>query len=285
MARATALVGLIIACHAPAPVRVLSILPSVRGSLAKQVPETIRRVREVADGRLALPPSAARVECVELTDVSGVIVCVFNTARFMNYALNRASEFVEHERKVLSDRAHLDEETIETAEGHDLRGEDLLAFDRAWTAARSSFAPVDDEDSREKLALERDFWDAFVRPRLKKTPDLVLLAVAIGTDIEATLSHEILHAQYFQTKELRRIVGEYWSASVSDADKERVKAALRESYDVENAELLVNEFQAYVLMHGAEESELSEISKKHREPLAKQLAAAGIDPIQFSLAD
>ncbi len=279
-----ALVGFLLfaclfACRPTAPAREARPVPQV--SLAG-LPETIRRVQAHAEGRLALPVSAATFECVEVTDVAETFVCVFNGARFMNAALNRASEYVELERRVLTDQEHIDNGKNALVEGHDLKGADLRAFDAAWRAARPSFAPVEREEWREALAFEDAFWDGFVRPRLGESPDLVLLAVATGTDIEGTLSHEILHAQYFRSAEHRRLVAEYWS-TVPEADRKRAKELLRENYDVEDAALLVNEFQAYVLMHRAEEFELATLAKTHREPLRARLRAAGIEPLQVRL--
>ena len=265
--------------------RLLGIQDGARGSLAREVPAAVRRMMATGDTRLALGASSAKVECVDITEIPDVVVCVFNTARFMNFALNRASEWVEVSKKsVLSDHQHTENDLNFRVEGHDLRGADLRAFDQAWSKARTSFEPVEREDSLEVLRIERDFWEAVLRPRLKKTPDLIVLAVAAGTDIEGTLSHEILHAQYFRSKEMRRIVAEYWDASVSAADKDAVKSALRGTYAVDaDPELLVNEFQAYVLMNGAESSQLASIAPAHRARLMTGLAASKIEPIQFRL--
>jgi hypothetical protein len=93
-----------------------------------------------------------------------------------------------------------------------------------------------------------------------------------------------LHAQYFRSSELRSIVSKYWDAYVTDEEKEAVKRALRANYAIDrDRELLLNEFQAYVLMHRAEGFELAAIVPAHREPLHQQLANVGIHPIQFQL--
>lgn len=265
----------------------LTIHSKGRGSLAVEIRDAVGRMSAGGDTRLALGPSSGQVECFDLTDVSDVVVCVFNTARFMNFALNRASEFVEVSKgHVLSDREHAENRLNDSVEGHDLIGADLRAFDKAWVAARRSFERVTEEDSLAKLALERDFWDRFLRPKLAKSPDLILLAVAAGTDVEGTISHEILHAQYFRSAGMRRVASEYWETSVPDADKKAITSVLRANYAVDgDRELLINEFQAYVLMHRAEDFQLASAVATHRAPLLERLAKVGIAPIQFRLRE
>ena len=237
------------------------------------------------DTRLAVPLTEAKVECVDLTELRDVVVCVFNTARAMNAALNRASEWVEVSKKaVLTDREHADNPANGVVEGHDLRGADLIAFDADWSAARSSFEPVTEDDYVAKLDLERHFWDTFLRPLLAKKPDLVLLAVAAGTDVEGTLSHEILHAQYFRSAPMREVVARYWKKEVGEADKKAIRERLAKGYAVTDDEaLLLNEFQAYVLMHRAADFELPEAAATHAAPLRKRLKKAGITPVEFRL--
>lgn len=265
--------------------KVLAIRDVGAGSLSRDVPAAVTRARQNGDSRyLALAPSASKVECVSIAEVSRVVVCVFNTPRFMNYALNRASEWIEVSRaRVLTDEEHVRNGNNGVVQGHDLRGEDLRAFDTAWTAARPAFAQPEHEDERATLEIERDFWNAFLRPRLVAQPDLILLAVAAGTDVEGTLSHEILHAQYFRDPRMREAVHAYWGAMPAP-DRDAIRAILAAQYAVDgDPVLLENEAQAYLLMHRAEDFELAKFVASHAGPLRARLAAAGVEPIAFRL--
>ena len=70
--------------------------------------------------------------------------------------------------------------------------------------------------------------------------------------------------------------------AVSDVrpDDVAIRAVLGQHYDASDELLMKNEFQAYILMAGAESSELAGFVSKYRNPLSKRLVDNGVVPIQ-----
>jgi len=150
---------------------------------------------------------------------------------------------------------------------------DLLAFyaalDRACAAA-AALCP----DARERAmrALLERAWagkPAFV---------LVTFAHAGPISDDEVVSHEILHAQYFTAPAYRDTVDAYWRG-LSGLQRAAVRVGLAGTYNVDDDELMQNEFQAYVLMSGGERALLGHLVGDHRGPLLQRLAARGLAPL------
>ena len=126
------LAALGLASHATAGEKsALSIRSAARGTLSGEVRDVVASMSAAGDTRLALPSSDAKVECLDLKELKDVTVCVFNTARFMNAALNRASEYVEVAKgRVLTDLEHAGNDANGAVEGHDLQGADCAPSTR-----------------------------------------------------------------------------------------------------------------------------------------------------------
>jgi hypothetical protein len=249
-------------------------------------------------GGLAPAITAAFAACGEVRELPHTQICVFSHKRFMNLALNRASQWVEagelmdHERHALSRQNS-------QVEGHDLTADSIREFRKVYDQRRASMKiPVGNfgPEVQQIVALERELQDSFIAPTLAKQSDMVLLAVAMDTDLDATLDHEILHAQYFQTPAMRSAVDSYFSNAVSKVDAESITSKLAGSgaYKVTPSQgdsvsvlakkrsLLVNEFQAYMLMRGANGSFLSRWVPAYQAGLTAALKAKGVTPFGAS---
>ena len=101
--------------------------------------------------------------------------------------------------------------------------------------------------------------------------------------MEGVIAHEILHLQFFTDSRIKPVAEKFWDEKVSAEDKAAIKQKLAPNYNVEDRELLVNEFQAYMLQASAEYYELGNFLK-YRDALRAAMAAVGVSPIQFSLA-
>src|SRR5690606_35840263 len=101
---------------------------------------------------------------------------------------------------------------------------------------------------------ERDLFENFILPTAKKYENFVLITYATVSSMlwNAVVTHEIMHAQYFLDQEFREIADQFWTEKVSDADKTQVRNTLSQHYDASNEFLMINEFQAYILMADAE---------------------------------
>jgi|CXWL01.1.fsa_nt_gi hypothetical protein len=241
-------------------------------SLTKDLPNM---VKSVSEARNAKP----RVEVAQVAGMPGAFLAMFPNIPMMNMALDRASLFIEtgvmyaHD-KLTSARGG------QYAAGHDLRGRDLLRFWDAFQKAKPSMTTTPRD--RAQIAVEEGWWK-WLLPTLRKLPDMVLLGVSVGREMQGVIAHEILHLQFFTDPRIRPVVERFWDEKVSAADKAAIKQQLAPNYNVEDRELLVNEFQAYMLQDSAQYYELG-LFLNYREPLRAALAAVGVTPVQFNLA-
>ncbi len=229
-------------------------------------------------------PDWGHVDCAPVKEVDHTVVCIFNSPIFMNMALARASLMMESDAGFISDREHLDGVNggiASQAEGHDIPGADLRRFWEAYQASRESQPPLENTTyDPDFLKIEEEFWTRFVVPQLANDPNTILIATNARDDMAAIVSHEILHAQYFAEPEFRVISHRFWLQQVTDTDREAIKTSLKPFYNTDDDDLVANEFQAYVLMHRAEQRLLKEFVPRYRQPLWDAMTAAGLRPIQ-----
>jgi hypothetical protein len=260
------------------PVSVSSGIPAWQKSFSRR----LQRLKR--EGKL---PPLGLTECRESEELKDVFLCLSSSQKEMNAALLRASFFVEG----LSDRKNKGKiipqtdpgyrETMKQVNGHDLRSADLLRFHESAMRAceTSGRLPSICFNSRES-----EFFDRFILPRAAALPDFVLISFANRSSMgwHEVVSHEILHAQYFANPVYREIVDRYFDTELSQAERVMVRHHLSGTYDTTDELLIRNEFQAYILMAGAETSLLQGFIKDHRTPLMTSLANANLHPIQVT---
>jgi hypothetical protein len=220
-------------------------------------------------------------ECRWVAELEQVLLCGSYDRRAMNPPLTRAAIFVEL-------RAHTvigKDDPLYARQAAQIGGFDLLkdhpdparpdllhfyaALDRSC-AANAALCP--DEGERAMRALLERAWAG--KPRFV----LVTFSHAGGIPDDEVVSHEILHAQYFTTPAYRQAIDAYWRG-LSEAQRAAIRARFAGSYDTSDEELMANELQAYVLMSGAERSNLRDFLAEHRAPLLALLASRGVPPL------
>jgi hypothetical protein len=228
-------------------------------------------------------PADGYTECRETEEIRSAYLCISNTQKGMNSSLGRASAFIEG---VGGPRGELVKQTDPTyvsyktrIGGHDLRGADLLRFNDAVVEA---CAKSKDDPAYCYNAYEKDIFENFILPRAKKDPNFVVITFGHTSNMDwrEVVTHEILHAQYFIDPKFRAIADQFWNDALEDEDRAEVRDALSAYYDPEDELLMRNEFQAYMLMAGAENNLLREFVSRYRKPLFVDLAKAGIKPVQ-----
>ncbi len=230
-------------------------------------------------------PAEGYTQCRETVEIPDAFLCQSSTRDEMNSALLRASFFIEG----LSDPSNKgrikrqDDSDYEYYKdiigGHDLRGEDLLRFHKKSQeecAAGKNDAKVCAD------AFEKDMFETFIVPEASKRKNFVVITFASrdGSGWRDVVTHEIMHAQYFTQPLYKETVDAFWETDVSAQDKALVIASLSQYYDGSDELLMKNEFQAYMLMSGAESSLLGNLVVKYRPALMKKLEAKGVKPIQ-----
>ncbi len=186
-------------------------------------------------------PADGYTECRETLEIKGAYLCLSNTQKGMNSALARASGFIEG---TFGNKGEVVEQTDATYQsykdligGHDLRGADLLRFYQAATNLCSG------NGGKQEFCFnsyEKDMFENFVIPYAQNSRDFVVITFAnqSGMDWREVVTHEIMHAQYFNDSTYRQICDDFWETQVSEEDKETVRSRLSEYYDA-NDELLM----------------------------------------------
>jgi hypothetical protein len=256
----------------PAPAPEAIHLVAGQGKLGTDLPALLDRVAKVAK------PGKPYVEVMELADVPGTYFAIFSSAKAMNLALDRASEFIEDD-KMTTDAEHAD--SMREINGHDLRAPDLRRFWAQLSQQRETdpgFSKLSSDGERRSIQIETEFFKKFVLPTIEKNPNAVILAGAIDGDITATLSHEVRHAQFFVQPRYQEVAEDFWAKSITPQDKANLRISFAPLYDEHNETLMANEFQAYLLQNPTPEG-MESLVATYRKPLVEALAAKGLTPI------
>jgi hypothetical protein len=230
-------------------------------------------------------PADGFTECRETAEIQGAYLCVSDTQLEMNMALARASAFIEglggpgtKGKVVRLDDPEL-QQYLRIVGGHDLRGQDLNTFLAAATKACN--------DSKQDPNVcfnpyEKEIFENFISPKTKINPNFVVITYAVRSSMswQDVVTHEILHAQYFNQPEFRKICDNFWNTELTDEDRAAVKFNLGRYYDSSDELLMMNEFQAYMLMTRAESQLLVKFVGTFRAKLLEQLALANLKPVE-----
>jgi hypothetical protein len=238
----------------------------------------IHRVKEakVPSGG-ELNPFAAYVEIVKLKEVKNTYIAFFNKQKFMNLALDRASNFIEDSNKMTSQYEMLHGARRRDIAGHDLKGRDLVRFRTEYESKAERMLQPKGKEDLAYLQIEEDFWQDFLEQKLIEEPNLILIASSAMDEAQSDISHEILHAVFFHHKKYRQFVAEFWNSRVTGQDKAEIRKILASDYDEDNVILMENEFQAYILEKDADEYDLHKFVKKYHHALIRFLESKGFN--------
>jgi hypothetical protein len=315
--RVLAAVGLVMACSSPPTVAVATVPPATQPAppppqpvaavwtsclLAGTSPCISTAPVNVQRGVLAWSDWIARhgathaqtyplgmTECRWVEGLPDVLLCGSYDTAAMNPLLLRASLFVEGLQQFPPGTVARGTEpayrwALRRVGGFDLMKRhfdptrrDLVGFftalDAACTRERALCATPSEQAMRELL--ERA-WSG-------RAQFVVVTFAYHGPILDSfVVSHELLHAQYFTSAPFREVVDAYWT-QLPAAERDAVTAELGQRYDKSDDLLIRNEFQAYVLMAGAENASLAEVAARHREPLRTLLRERGVTPIVTEL--
>jgi hypothetical protein len=242
-------------------------------------------LESVSAKQLRLNPSELTDKsCVEVAparELPGTFLAVFGSQEAMNLALDGASRFIES--KQWTDARSRLEDSLRVA-GHDLTVQDLARY---WAEVQRHPEPSAKDFSSADLALlgqEREFFKSVVLPLIQQEPNGVLIAIpATDGTRGALLSHEVLHAQWFEDAKYAAVARNFWDNRVRPLDKKYIRSVLAGNYDSNDDSLMANEFQAYMLQREAHRFELVEWVDRYRPALRKALQAAGVSPISLRL--
>ena len=195
-------------------------------------------------------------QCARLSELPGSALCLFSHGGMMNQVFERMVGDVEIPRS-------------RHRQGNRLLGVDLRV-EQIEQVAYDELPPC--------LVAERHFR-ATPLVELKQAGVDNIVASAWGN--LATIEHELLHAQYFSDPRYKSVVHSFWRERLSEEQRGQVRRELGAQYDPANEDLMVNEFQAYVLQSTPRGWLLAE-RERWRALLLSDLEQAGTAPLALS---
>ncbi len=226
------------------------------------------------------PPSKKpTVELVKVEELERTYFALFSDTEVMNQALDRITHFICGAGIISNHKLSYPDPTLVT-QGHDIRGSRIPIFLKQYQESPHYVWNPKTAKEKETKQVESDFWNHFIHPMLEKKPTLFLIGASRDSDPYGTLSHELKHAQYEESDEMRWAVQDYWFNVITEKERwQFTKSIANFGYDPSQMELLINEFQAYTIDRVPPEGKMGELANKHREKLRKFLADRNIYPL------
>lgn len=217
------------------------------------------------------------IKCSPIKNVKLTYFCIFFHNNTMTDALARLSTYYEgdgHHRagtfvNLESDSAHYLGKNL--IAGHNMNSTSMRNFFEL-ASAKNEFL-----NHRERRFKENVF------KQLEEHSNgqyYEFITASIQGDHRRTLSHEADHALFGSYPEYRDAVYKFWDEVVTEKDKKGMIEILTDvmHYPKDDVKVLRDEFQAFMLMEGAESLAFYEYIGKYQEKLYKTLLKTGIKP-------
>jgi hypothetical protein len=213
------------------------------------------------------------LECVEISELPGAYLCSAFYQRDMNDVFTRMGLFMGAGKGIkkfalVPQEDHTLANYKKLVAGHNLPGSIVTAFAQAANDAS-------------------EFESAFLKPFLEKVAEkkekfyLIAFSIQNMKSHQNVISHEIFHAQYYLNNGYNKVVNEFWQNDVTKEDKALIYETLGKAYNTDDEDLIIDEFQAYLLQQEAGSDRLRALVEKHKSTLEAQLKKAGVKLLLF----
>lgn len=212
--------------------------------------------------------------------------CIFSDQAAMNSSLLRAGMFVHTGAGNTTDNQLFSSKLMTAVGGHDFDGTELVKYNQEVNIPTES-AP---EHIKFKL-IERQFKQEVIDKIISENnKNFIFFSVINTKKFKANITHELLHAQYYNVPQIAPILLEVWSSKVSIEDKQIIIACLKNGgYDMEQQDLLLREFYSYFLQYDSTEyiksikvlANMASLSAKYAPQIAKALEQHNIKIISL----
>lgn len=206
--------------------------------------------------------------------------CIFSDQVAMNASLLRAGLYVHTEMGMANDEKLFNSNMMSTVGGHDFNGKELCNYSKHAIIPKQTLP-------QHKIfkEIEREFDLQVIKPIIMQNKDNFIFFAIINTKkYKENLSHELLHAQYYNLPEIKPILLQVWN-KVPPKDQTIIINALRNGgYDMNQQELLLREFYSYFLQYNAKNylssikvlAPMAELAEIYAPIIQKTLARSNI---------
>ena len=220
------------------------------------------------------------MECSELKELSGAVVCQSFFQATMNATFTRMGFFMGAaagtEPGVI---LPLSEPVLSNYEkliaGHNLPGKVILDFFNHFKMDSYSDGLSEFERSFEKDVVQSDQLQA-----LGDRFYVLGISVQNSKPLFDVISHEVHHAEYALNPCYSRIVNDFWAGTVTPDDRDLIKSILGRAYNQADS-IIIDEFQAYLLQTHSEQDLLGLLTGSYRVRLIEALSQAGCRPLKI----
>ncbi len=186
------------------------------------------------------------IDCGWLQEMRNVTLCLFGRADIIALVFGRVTAWVEQPGfpVVPASAVSVPFETRPpvAVNGANLTGRDILAFAEVVQAACAS-----GEEEACFTDWERPFFERFLLPAARRTPDMAIIAAGAAPGQEGTLSHELLHGLFYSDHAMQTATWFMWTQVLGPDARRGITASLGQVYKPHDLTILVNEFQAHML--------------------------------------
>lgn len=212
-------------------------------------------------------------ECKRAAEINNVVLCGTYLQRDMNAMLLRATVFAEGmanypKGSMLTTNDKLLSTHADIIGGHDIKSNDLANFYEAVTKKCKH---------NKNYCLnsnEQTFYKNVYFPLQKKDENFVLISFSVQSALTSNqiVSHEFLHAIYFLDPKYKTKISKFWQVKLNRNERNKIKKQLKAlGYNDQDDNLMQNEFQAYMLMDGADDARLASLVPKYEPRIFKYL--------------
>lgn len=206
--------------------------------------------------------------------------CVFSDRITMNAALLRAGLYVHTKTGIASDEQLFSSKLMNAVGGHDFNGEELFRYNNQVVVPNKILAKY-----KRLKNIEAEFDQKIIKPIINQNKENFIFFSIINTKkYKANLTHELLHAQYYNVPQIREVLLQVWN-QVPPHDQQIIIKSLQDGgYDMNQQELLLREFYSYFLQYNSKNylssikvlAPMAKLSKVYAPKIQSALHAANI---------
>lgn len=262
----------------PNPVSLTGLSPWILGIKAKIGGRIIGNLQANTDGL------DRYLECVEIAELTGAYLCCAFYQSDMNEAFTRMGLFMGAGKGMAASTLARNDDFVlanyrKLVAGHNLPSTMIRDFYQRLEKEKDASLQATPWES----AFQKNFVDS---PAVKAKGDrfyVIGLAIQNMKSYANVVTHEIFHARYFLDPVYSETVNRFWRESVTAADRKNITDVVGQAYNVDQEELVIDEFQAYLLQSEAEKDRMKNFVASYRQKLERTLASAGVRSIKCDL--
>lgn len=213
------------------------------------------------------------IECAELASLPGAFIACAFYQRDLNETFTRAGLFMGAGKgfapgMIPSARDYTLLNYQKLVAGHNLPGRVIIDFGRALEV-----------DSDGPTPAEAGFLNTFLKHPSVRERDGEFYVIGVSVQSmkpqDSVISHEIFHAYRYLRPRYRAIIDLFWRERISAADRASITVEIGRGYNVDDEDLVIDEFQAYLLQENAGRDRARAFVPTYRDALIEALRDGG----------